>query len=253
MDLTRLCRLFSRSSKSHHAVPAGVRVYAVGDVHGSLEPLNKLLDAIEGDCASADVQSHLIFLGDLVDRGRHSAQVIDRLLTGGLPTDRWDCIMGNHEEVMLECYGGRLETVDGWLGYGGVETLESYGLRSEAIFGSGFDFAAAMRRAIPAHHIRFLKSMKDYVRLGDYLFVHAGIRPGIPVEAQAGQDLRWIRKGFVDDRTDHGMMVVHGHTIVPEVEFRANRIAVDTGCYRTGRLSALVLEAATTRVLAVGP
>ena len=106
-----------------------------------------------------------------------------------------------------------------------------------------------MRAAIPAKHIQFLNALKNYVRLGDYLFVHAGIRPGVPPDEQSSRDLRWIRAGFIDDASDHGLMVVHGHTIVPGVEFRKNRIAVDTGCYLTGQLSALVLESDTTRVL----
>ncbi len=208
-----------------------------------------MLDTIDKDLTQRSVQSHLIFLGDLVDRGSQSAAVLDRILEGGLPTDRWDCLKGNHEEVMLDCYDGQRETYDRWLRYGGVQTLESYGLHAADIFAPAFDLAAAMRDAIPAKHIQFLKSLKDYVRLGDYLFVHAGIRPGVPPEEQSSRDLRWIREGFLDDASDHGLMVVHGHTIVPEVDFRRNRIAVDTGCYLTGQLSALVLEADTMRVL----
>ena len=150
---------------------------------------------------------------------------------------------------MLDCYEGRRETFDLWLRYGGVQTLESYGLSTADILGPDFDIAAAMQAAIPAKHLPFLNSLKDYVRLGDYLFVHAGIRPGVPPAEQSSRDLRWIRAGFLDDASDHGVMIVHGHTIVPEVEFRRNRIAVDTGCYLTGRLSALVLESDNRRVL----
>jgi serine/threonine protein phosphatase 1 len=108
-----------------------------------------------------------------------------------------------------------------------------------------------MRATLPPKHVQFLKSLKDYVRLGDYLFVHAGIRPKLPLHDQSSRDLRWIRNGFLNDASDHGLMVVHGHTVVPEVEFHSNRIAVDTGCYLTGQLSAVVLETDTARVLKV--
>jgi serine/threonine protein phosphatase 1 len=249
MVAARFAKFFGQRARQSHAMPEGTRVYAVGDVHGCLEELNRLLDAIDEDLRQSAVESHLIFLGDLVDRGPQSAGVIHRIIESELPTHGWDCLMGNHEEVMLDCYEGRRETFDLWLRYGGVQTLESYGLRTADILGPDFDVVAAMQAAIPAKHIQFLNSLKDYVRLGDYLFVHAGIRPGVPPDEQSSRDLRWIRTGFLDDASDHGLMVVHGHTIVPEVEFRKNRIAVDTGCYLTGQLSALVLESDTTRVL----
>ena len=249
MVAERLAKFFGLKAKPRHAMPEGTRVYAVGDVHGCLDALNRLLDAIDEDLTQSEVQSHLIFLGDLVDRGPHSAGVIDRIVKGALPAHRWDCLMGNHEEVMLDCYEGRRETFDLWLRYGGVQTLESYGLRTADILAPEFDVAAAMQAVIPAEHVQFLNSLKNYVQLGDYLFVHAGIRPGVPPAEQSSRDLRWIRTGFLDDTSEHGLMVVHGHTIVREVEFRKNRIAVDTGCYLSGQLSALVLESDSTRVL----
>ena len=251
MPVALVDRFLRRQSRPHYTVPEGVRVYAVGDVHGCLPELNRLLDAIDKDLAGDQIESHLVFLGDLVDRGPQSAGVIDRILEHGLPTDRWDCLMGNHEEVMLNCLAGQIELYDSWLRYGGVQTLESYGLSATDIFAPTFDLPAAMLKAIPPEHIRFLESLKDYVQLGDYLFVHAGIRPTVPLERQSSRDLRWIRDGFLEVETDHAMMVVHGHTIVSEVDFLPNRIAVDTGCYVTGNLSALVLELDQKRVLTV--
>lgn len=249
MIAARLARFFQRASRLRYVVPEDRCIYAIGDVHGCIDPLNRLLEKIDKDLRQRAVQSHLIFLGDLVDRGSQSAAVVRRILEDGLPTDRWDCLMGNHEEVMLDCYEGQRELYDRWLRYGGVQTLESYGLKAADIFAPTADLGATMREAIPAEHIRFLKDFKDWVRLGDYVFVHAGIRPNVPLEEQSTRDLRWIREGFLDDASDHGVRVVHGHTIVPRVEFHRNRIAVDTGCYLTGQLSALVLESATTRVL----
>jgi serine/threonine protein phosphatase 1 len=251
MSDTFLNRLLRRKSPPQFAVPEGVRVYAVGDVHGCLGHLDRLLDLIDGDLAGCALTSRLVLLGDLVDRGPDSAGVIDRLIERELPTDGVDCIMGNHEEVMLDCLAGRVELFDSWLRYGGVQTLESYGLSVAGILSPTFDVRIELERAIPPRHVQFLQSMKDYVRIGDYLFVHAGIRPDVPLDRQSGRDLRWIRQGFLDDTTDHAMMVVHGHTIVQEVDFRPNRIAVDTGCYVSGQLSALVLEARKTRVLTV--
>ena len=242
-------KVFRRTSLPRHAVPAGTRVYAVGDVHGCADELNRLLDAIDQDLGQDAVQSHLVFLGDLVDRGPNSAAVLDRILEGGLPTDRCDCIMGNHEEVMLACYEDHRDVHEGWLRFGGLQTLESYGLKATDILAPAFDVAKAMREAVPPKHIQFLRSLKDIVRLGDYVFVHAGVRPKVPLQKQSSRDLRWIRDGFLNDTSDHGFKVVHGHTIVPKVEFHPNRIAVDTGCYFTGRLSAVVLEANAVRVL----
>lgn len=251
MPVALVDKFLRRKPRPSYTAPEGVRVYAVGDVHGCLDELNRLLDSIDKDLAGNQVESHLVFLGDLVDRGPHSAGVIDRVLERGLPTNRWDCVMGNHEEVMLACFAGRSELYDSWLRYGGVQTLESYGISAAEIYAPAFELPAAMRKAIPPGHMGFLQSLTDYVRLGDYLFVHAGIRPNVPLERQSSRDLRWIRNGFLEVQTDHAMMVVHGHTIVPEVDFRPNRIAVDTGCYVTGNLSALVLELDQKRVLTV--
>jgi serine/threonine protein phosphatase 1 len=250
MPTAFLKRLFKPQTSPAYAVPEGLCVYAIGDVHGCLDQLNHLLDVIDRDVGSRAAQSHIIFLGDLVDRGPKSAEVIGRIVGSGLPADSYDFIMGNHEEVMLNCYEGQVETYGRWLQYGGVQTLESYGLK-DTMFSPSFDLAAAMRNVIPAGHISFLRSFKDYVRLGDYIFAHAGIRPGVPLDEQSRRDLRWIREGFLDDRTDHGFRVVHGHTIVHDVEVHRNRIAVDTGCYLTGQLSAVALESDTVRVLTV--
>jgi serine/threonine protein phosphatase 1 len=241
-----------RTSRRSYVVPGGTRFYAIGDVHGCLDELERMLDAIAADLAGRAVKSRLILLGDLVDRGPNSSGVIERLLNGAIPTDDLVCLLGNHEEAMLACFGGSSDIYGTWLSSGGLQTLESYGITRPEIFSRSFDVAAAMRAAIPAEHIHFILSFRDYVHIGDYLFVHAGIRPGVSLEQQASRDLRWIRAGFLNNRTRHDFMVVHGHTIVPEVERRSNRIALDTGCYLTGELSALALEGNTLEILRVG-
>lgn len=232
-------------------VPGGWRVYAIGDVHGCLDQLNRLLDRIAGDLHKRASKAHLIFLGDLIDRGPDSAGVVNRLLSGSLPGDRQTFLSGNHEEVLLDCYDGNLETCGPWLQFGGLQTLESYGLSRTEIFERAGQLSEALREVIPADHISFVRSFSNYLEIGDYLFVHAGIRPNVALDQQSASDLRWIRNDFLDSAVDHGRVVVHGHSIVPEIDVRHNRISVDTGCYRTGQLSALVLEAANKGKLVV--
>jgi len=231
--------------------PDGWRIYAIGDVHGCIDQLNRLLDAIEIDLSRSSARAHLVFLGDLVDRGPASAAIVDRVKAGGLPGDKASFLMGNHEEVLLSCYDGDLQRCGDWLQYGGLQTLESYGLSRKEIFERAADLPAAIREAIPREHVSFIRTFSDKIELGDYLFVHAGIRPGVAFGDQSSKDLRWIRRGFLNSTTDHGAIVVHGHTIVDEVEVHRNRIAIDTGCYLTGRLTALVLEGASKGQLVV--
>ena len=249
MPVDLLRKLRTRKSGPRYAVPDGICVYAIGDVHGCLDQLNRILDAIDRDAGSRTAQSRLILLGDLVDRGPQSAQVIDRVLSGDLPTGYCDFIMGNHEEVMLDCFHGSVESYHPWLQFGGAETLASYGIDRRVSSSDSFDLAAEMRKAIPTAHIEFLMSFKDYIRVGDYLFVHAGIRPGVALDQQSGRDFHWIRRDFLDATTDHGYVVVHGHTIVPRIEFHPNRIALDTGCFLTGQLGAVAIESDTARVI----
>lgn len=250
MGLFRRSASRSAAKSESPAVPAGCRVYAVGDVHGCFAQLEALLGNIESDCAEHDDTTHLVFVGDLVDRGPGSADVIRKLRRGPLPCRHQSFIMGNHEEAMLAVYDGDLESLNGWLTYGGTETLESYGIDRAEIFRLGQNLPQRMRAAIPAEDIAFIRSFEDQVPLGDYLFVHAGIRPGVPLREQDENDLRWIRSEFLDDdETDHGAVIVHGHTISSEPEIRSNRIGIDTGCYSSGRLTALVLEGTSRRFL----
>ena len=237
------------------SVPAGIRVYAVGDIHGCLHQLEQLLDRVETDARSTDSTIHMVFLGDLIDRGPDSAGVVARLLDGPLPGHRHSFLMGNHEEAMLRVWDGDDDTLRGWLTYGGRETLASYGLGRSDIFKLAAQLPRAMREVVPQAHIDFLRGFEDHVQIGDYLFVHAGIRPGVPLDEQDHTDLRWIREEFLyDEDTDHGVMVVHGHTIAAEPEVRGNRIGIDTGCYSSGTLTALVLEGTEQRFLAAtGP
>ena len=240
-----------RSRRERHAVPDGVRVYAIGDIHGCVVQLECLLALIDDDCRGSQSFKHLIFLGDLVDRGPDSAAVVERLANGALPGDRHSFLMGNHEEAMLSVWEGHGDVIAGWLRFGGMQTLESYGVSRAEVYNLGMDLPARMREVIPARHMDFIAAFEDHVTVGNYLFVHAGIKPGVPLQDQDQADLRWIREEFLsDDETNHGFRVVHGHTISDAPELRSNRIGIDTGCYKSGVLTALVLESDQQRFLA---
>ena len=226
------------------AAARGYRAYVVGDIHGRLDLLDRLLGDIKRDIAARPPRKTLlVFLGDLIDRGPASAQVIDRLRSYKAAGVRTVFLLGNHEEVLLRILDGDTSLVPSWLRFGGAECLRSYGADPRQI--AALDqtlVVAAVREAIPKEHQAFLRSFVDTCRFGDYLFVHAGIRPGVSIDQQLQSDLRWIREPFLFDGSDHGCVVVHGHTIAPEIEERSNRIGIDTGAYRTGILTALALE-----------
>jgi serine/threonine protein phosphatase 1 len=237
-------RNLMRSDDAVRKGARGYRAYVVGDVHGRLDLLDQLLGEIERDLAGAPRRKALlVFLGDLIDRGPNSAQVIERLRTYRHERIRTVFVLGNHEEVLLRILQGDPSLIPSWLRFGGAECLESYGVdpRKLARQPDG-EALETIRNAIPGEHAEFLASFLDTCRFGDYLFVHAGIRPGISIDEQLQSDLRWIREPFLLDDTDHGCVVVHGHTICEEVEERPNRIGIDTGAYRTGVLTALAID-----------
>ena len=240
-----LSRLFSRNrARKAFSGPPGSRAYAVGDIHGRLDLLVDLIARIEEDNRlRGPAKTYLIFLGDLVDRGPDSAGVIDLLANNPPRFARNIFLKGNHEEFFLGILDGDDSGVQHRLTYGGTECSESYGVSGGWMLNaSPSRIMERLRAEVPASHQKFLREMADSFRFGDYLFVHAGIRPGVEIDKQAGRDLRWIREGFLDDRTDHGLIVVHGHTIVEKAEEHPNRIAVDTGAYRSGTLTAVGLE-----------
>ncbi len=223
----------------------------MGDIHGRLDLLDQILARIDDDLTARPARKTLlVFVGDLIDRGPHSAQVVERLRTYRRPGIRPIFLLGNHEEVLLRILAGNQALIASWLRFGGIECLKSYGVDATAFAGrDGRAILAAVRSAIPRSHIEFLESFLDTCRFGDYLFVHAGIRPGVELEQQTQNDLRWIRAPFLFDETDHGFTVVHGHTISAAVEERSNRIGIDTGAYRTGVLTALVIDGAQRRFI----
>lgn len=236
-------------------VPPGMSVYAVGDIHGRLDLLDRLLSLVAADVLRTRPDKlSLIFLGDVIDRGPQSRGVVERLMagpgTGPLAGAEWLCLKGNHEDVLLQ-FLDDVAAGPGWCAYGGLDTVLSY-LSAPPPPGWQSDMDMVRRLiagALPAGHRRFLAGLPLCHQIGDYFFAHAGVRPGIALERQSAADLMWIRGDFLDDVRWHGKVVVHGHTPTPTPERRGNRIGIDTKAYASGRLTALVLEGCGQRFL----
>ncbi len=233
-------------------VPDDVRVYAIGDIHGRADLLDDMMQRITGDSNAALPvrETILVFLGDYVDRGPDSAGVLDRLIALRR-NDRFTThlLKGNHEAMFLDFLADQ-SAFFRWAANGGVTTLESYDIDVAAVPEESPERLRDVALAnIPAAHMGLLRSLETSLVIGDYLFVHAGVRPGVRLDAQLERDLIWIREPFLDFEGDLGKVVVHGHTPVPEPDIRGNRIDIDTLAWRSGTLTALVLEGADRRVL----
>lgn len=226
-------------------------IYAVGDVHGRVDLLDVLMTRIIED-RPPDAPAVLVFLGDYIDRGADSRAVIDRLIA--LQREQsFECrfLKGNHEKAMLD-FMRQSNTGPAWLSYGGAETLFSYGIRAPLPAAPPEEMrraAEALRAALPRDHFAFLKELELFVRYGNYVFVHAGLKPGKPLDVQIEDDLLTIREPFLRSTRKWPFVVVHGHTPEPNVHIDARRIGVDTGAYATGRLSAVRLEGENVTVL----
>ena len=219
----------------------GERIYAIGDIHGCYDLWLDLLDRIEQHARALPdgPNPRLILLGDMIDRGPGSRKVLRVAYETQRQHGDLVVLLGNHEMMMLDAIAGRKGALDAWLRFGGQETLRSFGI--EPPF-KHREVAAALRAAIPAEWADWLRQLPFSTRSGDYFFCHAGVRPGVAIKRQAPKDLLWIRDDFVDDAGEHGVVVVHGHSVSRSVEVRHNRIGVDTGAYESGELSAVYLE-----------
>ena len=232
-------------------VPEGCRVYAVGDIHGRADLLARLHRSIRVDAERAGVRHKiLVYLGDYIDRGHDSRHVINMLVHMPLGGFEIAHLKGNHEDLLLDYLDGG----DGrtWLFNGGDATLDSYGVSVFDPYVRESELERLRRRLLadmPADHLAFLRGLVTRHTVGDYLFVHAGVRPGVPLDEQREKDLIWIRGPFLDADDDFGKVVVHGHSIHPTPEMLDNRIGIDTGAYATNRLTCLVLEGADRRIL----
>jgi serine/threonine protein phosphatase 1 len=228
------------------ATPPGSRVYAIGDIHGRLDLLLELHELIVADAARSSAKRRaLIYIGDYIDRGPDSAGVLDLLLDRPLPDFEIVHLLGNHEDTLLQ-FPDDMTVGPSWLTYGGVQTLASYFI--DVPPGSWRDerelrrLQGEIRRRVPRRHVEFMRGLPLMHVEGDYLFVHAGIRPGVPLDRQERDDLLWIRDEFLRSPEDHGKIVVHGHTISEVPDQQPNRIGIDTGAFHTDRLTCVVLD-----------
>jgi serine/threonine protein phosphatase 1 len=237
--------------KVQPSVPDGVRVYAVGDIHGRSDLLDRQHALIDADfAANATPIVHLIYLGDYVDRGPDSAGVVARLAEGPSDFVKATLLCGNHEEMLLQFLEDP-STGSAWSLLGGLETLLSYGVDVGGVLKQGGypGLSQSFKERLPTHHLSLFLNLKTSVTVGDYFFCHAGVRPGTPLDQQRQQDLVWIREKFLKATADFGKVIVHGHSPVAQPDFRMNRINIDTGAYATGRLTCLVLEGSSRRIL----
>jgi serine/threonine protein phosphatase 1 len=220
------------------------RIYVIGDIHGCYDQWLDLLAKIERHSRSLPdwPRPKLVLLGDMIDRGPASAKVLRLAYEAQRQNEDLIVLLGNHEQMMLDALAGRRGAMEAWLRWGGKETLRSLGIEPGDEKRPGREYATALRAAMPGEWLDWLCELPLSMRSGDYFFCHAGIRPGIAIRRQVPRDLLWIRDEFVDDAGDHGLIVVHGHSICENVEVRYNRIGIDTGAYKTGELSALYLE-----------
>jgi serine/threonine protein phosphatase 1 len=229
----------------HAEIPAGQRLYAIGDIHGRADLLEDLLRRIDADdAARAASETTLIFLGDLIDRGPDSAKVVARLMRIKAEHPRTRILLGNHEEVFLQALrDGRVGALRYSLRIGGDATVLSYGLTDDEYKRTTFEqLYEIVCERVPAEHLDFMESFEDMIVVGDYAFVHAGVRPDKLLANQKVNDLRWIRDDFLDHRGTLEKIIVHGHSITAEVEIRPHRIGLDTGAYASGILTAMGFE-----------
>lgn len=231
-------------------VPPGQRIYAIGDVHGRVDLLEKLFRIIEADQLGYPGESLIILIGDYIDRGPYSREVLELLSTYHgrvriLP------LRGNHEDIVLKFFKDQ-SVASGWFQYGGLQTLRSYKINIAGPtqdFDDIFHLQRQLEAVMPKAHRTFLENLGYTARYGDYLFVHAGVHPDLPLEEQTPHHFMWMREPFLSSSKNLRFVVVHGHSIRMTPEVRANRIGIDTGAYATGHLTALVLQDGDRRFL----
>ncbi|MBO6769332.1 MAG: serine/threonine protein phosphatase [Erythrobacter sp.] len=249
--MIKLAKLFKKGAWATHRprVPDGERFYVIGDIHGRCDLFDELILAIEQDDAkSGDAQSTVVLLGDLVDRGPESARVIETARQWG-KRRKVRYIAGNHEEMFLESFEDK-EMLRHFLKHGGKETVLSYGIKKKRYNELTMkELQGELHELVPNKHRKFIEKMEDIIVAGDYVFVHAGINPKRTLEEQKASDLRWIRDRFLKHREPTSHVVVHGHTIFEKIEHTPYRIGIDTGAFRTGNLTALVLEGDQRRLI----
>jgi serine/threonine protein phosphatase 1 len=224
---------------------AGRRIYAVGDIHGCIEELRALHGLIQADAAAHPRRNALIvYLGDYIDRGMDSRAVVNLLLHEPLPGFESIHLKGNHEDILIRFLDDeRIAPL--WLANGGAATLLSYGVHPPTAASDRTELRRVQRElsdTLPPEHVAFLRQLRISYDAGDYFFVHAGVRPHVPIAQQTEEDMIWIRYEFLGSDSHFGKIVVHGHNITLAPEVRPNRIGIDTGAFASGRLTCLVID-----------
>jgi serine/threonine protein phosphatase 1 len=250
----RFARIFGGGSPAAAKAPstdAGDRIYAIGDIHGRYDLFRALLDKIEAHAGALapGKSTHVILVGDLIDRGPDSARVVKLVYNVQQQTRNMTVLLGNHEEMMIRALTGEPGILNAWIKLGGGATLRSFGLEPPTGDYDLREFTQKVANTIPKEWVGWMQSLPLSARSGDYFFCHAGVRPGVPVRKQSRNDLLWIREEFLSSTDDHGAVVVHGHSVSSEVELRHNRIGIDTGAYKTDVLTALYLEGTAREII----
>jgi len=222
----------------------GERIYAVGDCHGRADLFEHLMRQLRQDSAArSPMATKIIVLGDVIDRGAQSAELVQRMMRYNRASDRFLVLLGNHEQMMLAALGGDLGALAAWMKIGGDQTLRSWGVPCEALGADGRTLLTVARAQVPAEVLHWMESLPLWHLSGSILFVHAGIKPGLPLAHQEPHDLLWIRNKFLTSDKRHPQLVVHGHSICEQgPDIRPNRIGIDTGAVTTGRLTAVGFE-----------
>ncbi|WP_435418418.1 metallophosphoesterase family protein [Parerythrobacter aurantius] len=246
-SLTKLFK--AKPSAPLPAVPDGTRYYIIGDIHGRDDLFAALVAAVDEDAAGADgLDVRIVLLGDLVDRGPDSAGVIARA-RAWQERRQVAILAGNHEEMFLKSFE-QVRVLKHFIRHGGRETILSYGVPVELYNEASVEeLQGIIHQYVPQADREFLAGFEETIVAGDYLFVHAGIQPGVSLDGQSRDDLLWIREQFIEYDGVHPLFVVHGHTIFENVDVKTNRLGIDTGAFRTGRLTALVLEGTSRRLI----
>ena len=233
----------SRKAARQPRLPEGVRIYAFGDIHGRADLLSDMFAVIDADLGRNPVERPIeVFLGDYIDRGPYSSQTLDLLIERGRSHETV-FLKGNHEAYFLEVLRDPGK-IDDWRQFGGLQTLMSYGINPplNPTADERTALINALMELMPESHLPFLHALKPSFTCGDFFFVHAGVRPGIPLKEQQESDLLWIRNEFLESDANFGKFVVHGHTPVQAPDIRPNRINIDTGAYATGNLTLLSIQ-----------
>lgn len=261
----RVCRIYHTDVPATSvAIPArrwrrppqtapGECVYAIGDIHGCYDLLSELLELIAEDVARFRTgrRIRLLLLGDVIDRGPDSRKLLHALMLSQQQNgELMEVLLGNHEAALLDSVAGVDAAQRTWLAFGGDATLHSFGIEPPSEEAFGAPFARRLYDHIGPDLLDWIEQRPTFQQSGDFFFCHAGVRPRVPLARQGRDDLLWIREPFLSNRTYHGAVVVHGHTIVPTPQILRNRIGIDTGAYRTGVLTALCVDGQEAAIIA---